>query len=221
METVTNMKRLFKAALRKSTHDPVVAKDQGKLRMSNVESAMRGITSLIVFIVIVMFSATDRMSAQGARVEVLLNDGHKISGELLSVRESTLVVSCAGGELNKEGTSQKEDSFMVLSTNQIQEVFIEGKSYVGFGIGFGLVAGAGIGLAVGLANKTPLTGSVDPADGLGNAFRTVAFTIGGAGVGSIIGYVIGSQASSADKEVVTHSRQDMQTLKEYARFQSR
>ncbi|MGA2623429.1 MAG: hypothetical protein ABSF91_06195 [Bacteroidota bacterium] len=214
----------FRAALWQSTNYAAVENDQSELQVKNSERTMKGKISLIVFIGLMMLSATNRLLAQGARVEVFLNDGQKITGELLSVRESTLVVSFADGEHFKEGTSQREDSFIVLKSNRIQKVFIEGKSYVDFGIGFGLVAGAGIGLVVGLANSSSTTGGgwdpfPDIGTGIGNVLRTAAYTIGGAGAGSIIGYVVGSQASSSDKEVAILSLQDMQTLKGYARFQ--
>jgi hypothetical protein len=93
---------------------------------------------------------TDRIA--GAEVVIDVNDGRRYSGELLSVRDSTMLLC------EKYGASEKElensnNLIRIIKNHDIKLIEIQGESKIlqgmAIGAGVGVVAGAAIGLAEG------------------------------------------------------------------------
>jgi hypothetical protein len=90
---------------------------------------------------------TERIA--GAEVVIDVNDGRRYSGELLSVRDSTMLLC------EKYGASEKElensnNLIRIIKNHDIKLIEIQGESKIlqgmAIGAGVGVVAGAAIGL---------------------------------------------------------------------------
>ena len=84
----------------------------------------------------------------GVEVTLSLKNGTEVNGELLSVRDNTLIIckeySATEGEL-----ANLTYPINTIPNNEIKELTIEGDSYIWAGIGFGALGGAILGAIVG------------------------------------------------------------------------
>ncbi|MCK5086508.1 MAG: hypothetical protein KAQ90_03260 [Melioribacteraceae bacterium] len=88
---------------------------------------------------------------EGAEVTVLLKDGTEKYGELLSVRDSSIII-CKEYSATEEELANLTYPILTIPNGEIEKVTMEGHSYVMIGIGAGLIGGILIGfLAGGLA----------------------------------------------------------------------
>lgn len=89
----------------------------------------------------------------GAEVNFLLNNKTEIEGELLSVRDSSLII-CTEYSATEEELANSVYPVILVRNNEIQEITIEGNSYVWWGIGIGYLTGAIIGYLLGQTGAT-------------------------------------------------------------------
>jgi len=86
----------------------------------------------------------------GVEVKLSLKNGTEVNGELLSVRDNTLIIckeySATEGEL-----ANRTYPINTIQNNEIKELIIEGDSYIWAGIGYGALGGALIAAVVGYA----------------------------------------------------------------------
>ncbi len=118
----------------------------------------------------------------GAEITISLNYLTKINGELLSVRESSLII-CTEYSATEEVLASLKYPITTVPNDKIKELTIEGNDYTWIGY-VGAAAGAGIGVLVGLG--TEVGGDIiSPVVGIG--FLGLQF---GVLVGSIVGYIL-------------------------------
>jgi len=122
-------------------------------------------------------------------VEIILSqqNGTEIRGELLSVRDSTIIICSIYGASEVQLARIIYPIYNVRN-DEIQEITIEGSNYVWAGLGIGIAGGTLTGILVGLAIGTS-RGSYIPAEvGLG-----VLGFIAGAIAGPIVGYALSTE----------------------------
>ncbi len=154
--------------------------------------------------------------AEGREVTLILKDGTAITGELLSVRDSSLVVDVLNRAWEVDVPSHSK-GIVVVRNHRVQSAVIKGKSNVLKGMGLGTLIGAGSGAIVGAARgDTPRT---FPYGGTSTAReKAVAGAIGLGAVGFLVGTVVGLISSSRDKDVEPLLNQDFSSFRPVARF---
>jgi hypothetical protein len=148
----------------------------------------------------------------GARIVLLLHNQQEIAGRLLSVRDSSLVIS-TNEEQDHHIDAQIAD-ILVVENKYIQRVIIKGKSRVLKGMGLGLQSGAGIGFASDDDSPDSRSWQLTPEE---KAKAVVAKILFG-GAGMIIGGIVGAAASKADKAIDPAMNHDFSALKPLAQF---
>jgi hypothetical protein len=141
----------------------------------------------------------------GADVQIFTVYGKQFNGELLSVRENSLMIF--NSSACKDNTKQWECVDQVRK-NEIEKLIIEGNSNVGLGLGLGSAAGL-----FSLVFTTEKGGF-----GLPQSKYSDDVT-GGVMLGCIIvGGVIGILTSTADEEIEPFSEYDISGLSVYAKY---
>ena len=84
----------------------------------------------------------------GVEVSLLLENEKKVSGELLSARDSAMIL-CKEYSAKEEELSKLAYPILIVPHNNIQQLTIEGSSWVWEGIGAGYLVGGLAGLAIG------------------------------------------------------------------------
>jgi hypothetical protein len=160
---------------------------------------------------VVLFFLLPGARGSGRYAEVYVANGSRYSGELLSVRDTAIVI---GLVMDAQESVFMNDSttVQVVGRSEIKLVQIEGKSYTLMGAGIGLLAGGAIGAG----------GYHDEGDviGLGKAAESVTGAAVGALGGLLLGLAIGGAASSKDVEFTNQRGESMDILRPYARYQS-
>ena len=142
----------------------------------------------------------------GAEITLSKTNGSEINGELLSVRDSSITI-CAEYSVAEEELANLTYLITIVRTDEMQELTIEGSSYVWVGVGAGLLVGAGIGYIV--AN----TASNDVTYGalIGGGLIIIAASVAGGLIGK----------SLSDEEFVLQEIPpgfDFSLLKSFARY---
>jgi len=83
----------------------------------------------------------------GAKVLIMMRDGEEYTGELLTIRDSTMIM-CERHNAREKDLADSVFSFFSLKNRDIRYIEIEGEGNPLFGIIFGGVTGALIGAAV-------------------------------------------------------------------------
>ena len=125
---------------------------------------------------------------EGAEVTLSLQNGKEINGELLSVRDSTMIICTEHSAKEEELTSLKYP-INTVRNDEIKELTIEGSNYVLAGLGIGIAVVTVIGYLVG---KGGVTGAV------GSSAAVPLGTGGGFLLGAIVGPLIGWAASTEE-----------------------
>ena len=115
----------------------------------------------------------------GAEVSLLLRDGTETYGELLSVRDSTMTI-CKEYSATEEELARFTYSISIITNTEIQELTIEGSSYVWTGMVGGNLVGGLIGILVAEEGLAILAGIM-----VGGALGIIA--------GGIIGYALSTE----------------------------
>ena len=125
----------------------------------------------------------------GVEIEVSIKDGEEISGELLSVRDSTIII-CTEYSAAEEDLASLQYPINTVRTDEIVELKIEGNTTP-------VLIGAGIGLAVGIG-LVVLAGPYNPKPSdTEEASKTCGGILLGLGAFSL-GGLIGALVSTED-----------------------
>ncbi len=155
----------------------------------------------------------DCILAQGADVVLLVKSGEEISGELLSVRDSSLIISTLEDADIKELSTQRA-GILAVRNEEVFHVVIKGKSNILKGMGLGTLIGGGFGGFLGLASGDDPPGWFSMTAGEKAAVGAIAF----GAVGFLVGTIAGVASSSGDEIVEPLLNQDFSSLKPVAKF---
>ncbi len=151
--------------------------------------------------------------SKGAEVYAYLHDGRETSGELLSVRTSSLLI--LKSECNDN--SKNPDCISKIYTSEIDKLVIEGNSNVAEGIVLGLVAAIAVGAII---YQSYYENSSSWLRGLA-AYEKSKVPIILSSIGCItLGVTIGIYTSTPDEEIKTFSKYEISGLSAYSRYQS-
>jgi len=98
-------------------------------------------------------NAYEKVNYAGAEVTIVLDNGKEVEGELLSVRDSALII-CKEYSATEEELANSIYPVIPVRNNKIQQITVEGNSYVWWGIGIGYLTGAIIGYLLGQTGAT-------------------------------------------------------------------
>ena len=151
---------------------------------------------------------------KGADVNVYMNNGLETSGELLCVRENSLLI--LKPECNEN--SKNPDCISKINTSEINKLIIEGNSNVAEGLVLGVVAALATGAIISQSNHHSYQSSSISFGGFDE--ETVA-SISIAAVCCIgLGAVIGILTSTPDEVIEPFSHYNISGLSAYSRYQS-
>lgn len=166
----------------------------------------------LVIILLVVFS-TGPLLARGSRVTVSLTNTQIVKGELLSVRDSSLVI--ATKQYTEYSINPNDRSrIAVIKFQDIDSVTTPGHSWRIWGAGLGYFSGAILGAVV--ANSPTSTGDASQISEALN--RTLIGMAIGSGVGVTAGYVLGDMASVDEATVTPTQPSGFLLLKEHSRY---
>jgi outer membrane protein W len=195
-------------------------KDKGKRNSKEtkiVEFIMNRIAYFPLGLLVGVLFAANNLLAQGANIAVILSNGRIQEGELLSVRDSALIISIAPAGVTEVAANEAPPSTLIRNQD-IQKVIIKGESNVLKGVGLGFLIGAGAGALIGVA------GGDDPPGGLFSLSAPEKAALGailGGGCGVIVGTIAGAASSSRDKVIEALPNKDFSILRPVARFPTR
>lgn len=151
------------------------------------------------------------------RVVIRLRTGEERHGEILSVRDQAVVFSSEYG-MTQNQLRKKMDLLTVVKTNDIRLVTLEGKSHVLGGMTIGGLLGCMAGYLIGSSQPV----SEESQDiGLGECERINKGAEGcmvGGGAGLAAGGILGVALSTEDSVITGHAAQDVNRLRELARY---
>ncbi len=161
----------------------------------------------------------DSRPGEGREVEILLRDGSKITAEILSVRDSSIVVAHPTG-LTEEELQRMDKVIAVLPYRNVLQVETPGSSYTLVGLGIGAAVGCATGCALGSSksvnqDKNDTFGCNAAEEQANNTFAGAAI---GTGVGALAGALIGGASSESAKQLVTPTQRDFRALTGVARY---
>ena len=139
----------------------------------------------------------------GAEITLSLKNETEVYGELLSVRDSTMII-CTQYSTTEAELANLSYPITAFRNDEIQELTIEGSSYIAEGFWIGIFAGTGIGYAIAKAI---------------NEMGGVIILIGGTIVGIVVGPIVGYLLSTDDvilREIPPSY--DMSLLKPLSRY---
>jgi hypothetical protein len=143
---------------------------------------------------------------EGADVVLVLNNGRELKGELVSVRDSSVLIAL----------SRQIKGVLAVKDTMISRVTVKGGSRVLLGMGLGLLGGAVVGGAIGVSAG----GSEDPVvlKLFAQTVGGVVFGMAGAVVGTIVGGVIGANSKKDEAELYPSIAPERDALKKFARY---
>jgi hypothetical protein len=156
----------------------------------------------------------DQLLARGASIVVFLNDGRQVTGELLAVRDTALLIDTLVGKTEDSAATQIA-GIVRVSRNAVQKVRVKGESFKGKGRLYGTLVGAGLGVVIGFAD-----GNDPPGSFMRLTAGEKALTFGAFGglLGGFVGAIYGAAWSTEDKEYDTSVKEDWASLKAVARY---
>jgi len=149
--------------------------------------------------------------SKGADVNVYLTNGLEASGELLSVREHSLLIlkpECKDILINPDCISH-------MSYVETDKLIIEGNSNLGWGIGFGLLASVIAGVLIYQSNFDSSRWLSGAAAWENSKLPIILSTIGC----FTLGVTIGIYTSTPDEVIESFSEYDLKGLSFYSRYQ--
>jgi len=146
---------------------------------------------------------------KGAQVQIMKSESEVIEGELLRVKDNSLLVMTTGS-----------DTGVTVDMNEIILIRIKKKRTFGKGAGSGLLVGVGIGIVAGLAGKYDGEGILVKNKGQGAFVGGLTLGVLGLAVGGIAGSVGGEYYKKIQVEGKSpyKIKKIMLKLKEMARF---
>jgi len=147
----------------------------------------------------------------GAEITVSKKNGTEINGELLSVRDTSIII-CSDIGLSETELARINYPIYNIRNNEIKEVTVEGGWYIWSGMGYGGLGGALLGVALAAA-------TYEKSSYLSEA--GVIIIVGGLGtlVGAIAGGIVGYALSTDDAILLDiPPGYDFSLLKSLARY---
>ena len=135
-------------------------------------------------------SYDEREKDVGAEITLSIKNGEEINGELLSVRDSTITL-CTKHSATEEELAKLKYSITTVRNDEIQELTIEGSSYVWNGLFIGIGAGTGIGVIIGLIIEADSRGDF-------KGYKTIGLGMIGFITGAIAGPLVGYSLSTEE-----------------------
>ena len=153
---------------------------------------------------------------EGAEVTVLLKDGTEIYGELLSVRDSSIII-CTEYSASEEELANGLYPIISIKIQEIQKIKVEGESEFWVGAGYGALIGVAVGIGLGLA-----LGDDDCRHCIANPTaedKAIIFSFLLFFIGAVVGGIVGN-ANSTDDVVFQNIPQgyDFLGIKQLARY---
>jgi hypothetical protein len=146
---------------------------------------------------------------EGADVVLVLNNGRELKGELVSVRDSSVLIAL----------SRQIKGVLAVKDTMISRVTVKGGSRVLLGMGLGFIGGAAVGVAVAIG--VAVDRSVETSE-IGKEFVTALLGGGlapiGAVAGTIVGGVIGATSKKDEAELDPSIAPERDALKKFARY---
>jgi hypothetical protein len=150
------------------------------------------------------------LNNKGANVSVYIKDEYEVSGELLSVREKSLLLLNPGCDERL----LKPECINNIKTSEIDKLTIKGNSNVVLGVSLGLLASVVVGAIIYQSNyKSSSTRWGPPI----NEEAVVSIGVATAGC-IIIGTAIGILTSTPDEDIKIYSEKDIRGLRSYSRY---
>lgn len=149
-------------------------------------------------------------------VEVTLSGDVKVKGEILAVRESSIVMATRFG-LSEEELMQNPKQIVVVRNERIAKVETPSSSYIGLGVLGGLAVGCGAGCAIGSEMVKQEKNDILGCNALAEQSNNM---IAGSMIGGLAGTAVGAVVGAAVSEkgiVITGASADK--LKALARYQ--
>lgn len=157
--------------------------------------------------------------ARGAKVKVQVNGAEEFEGELLSVRDSAILIFTGDSDLADQ-LPKHLSRVKVIDSRRITRVTLLGKSKVLKGMRLGTLIGAGAGVLIGLASgDDPPCSSNDLLCfrfSAGDKAAILATALGG--IGFVIGTTAGIIKSKKSEEVLPVSGYDFSVIKRHSRY---
>ncbi len=168
------------------------------------------------------YQVDEQRTGDGQEVEISLTNGTSFSGEVLSVRDGSIVVTDETGLL-QEALMAGEHKFRVLLFAEVNRVEITGSSYTLVGTFAGATVGClgGFALGAALPSNHKNQGVFDfqrmSFDQIGNEIGCAAL---GTLAGGILGHVVGNAASTNGSILISPQLRDFNVLTRVARYPS-
>jgi hypothetical protein len=149
-------------------------------------------------------NSTNDQRVAGAKVFIIMNDGEEYTGELLIVRDSTMLL-CKEYEASEEDLTDLVHPFYSVQNHDIIMIELKGESHIIVAILFGILTGflAGVTIAFGYDIASP---------------APVLFVVG---IGMLIGGIIGVSNTTYDEVVYEYANPeeyDFTKLNIYSRY---
>lgn len=119
----------------------------------------------------------------GAEITLSLQDGSEINGELLSVRDTALIL-CTEYAASAEKIMNSAYPVLLVNNNVVQEITLEGSAYIWPGIAAGAIVGTATGALIGSSSD--------------ELFAGVQGMMQGFFIGLSIGWIIGYDLSAKE-----------------------
>ena len=164
----------------------------------------------LVIVVLLIYPGSLAAKKKGAHLQVEKQDGQVIEGELLRVKEnSLLVMTSASG------------NGVTIDINEIEKIMVKRKSEAGKGALWGALIGVGGGAVLGV-----IWGNALESEGANPVFGAAIGGIVFGGVGALTGQIIGAMIPGGYKTIQVKGKSPseikkiMEKLKKKARFKT-
>lgn len=153
------------------------------------------------------------------KVTITLIDGTSFTGEVLAVRESTVVLG-KRFRMNTAEIATKRENVLVLPFREVHTIVTEGSSYAVVGFFSGMAVGCLGGYAIG--SSVPVERRPDDTFGCNERSQRFDNEMTGAGLGAlgggIAGCAIGQASGSKGETIVSPLQRDFTFVRAVARF---
>jgi hypothetical protein len=158
-------------------------------------------------------------------VKIRLNSDQEIEGELMSVRDSSVLIATQDEDI-PSALSTDVKGIVAIEDTMISRVTIEGNSNVLLGMGLGFLGGTVAGGVIGASSYTPPPPPTDFGGAVAQLGEAMigpgAAALGGMIVGAVggmlVGAAVGAATSKRDVEVNLHVPAEWVALKGLARY---
>lgn len=157
--------------------------------------------------------------AVGPELRVTLASGEKYTGEILAVRDHSIVFSRRHGA-NERTLEESKGLILVLDQDSIRDVILPGSSKVLLGIGAGLGVGCLGGCLIGSSLETKGAEGCNSRET--ELLEKQANAVGGSAIGGlaggVVGGIIGGAVSEGEVVLIGKEKRDFAGLRGLARY---